>query len=927
MSGRYEQFIIADPLFYDQLGPRTDGLGFAVARRELPEGWQRLDDGEWIHLQPPRTQSPRQGWKVHASATPDNAEQVLEATWDYCVPRGIPFKFLRGRHTLHLRNSKYADRGASGKAVTIYPVDEDWLERVLTELGEALRGEPGPYILSDLRWQDGPLHVRYGGFARRHCTSPAGELVPAIEDPEGNLVPDQREAVFHPPEWVTLPPFLQAAQQARDRTTVSDLPYSIRRVLHFSNGGGLYLAEDTRDGAQVVLKEARPHAGLSSDGADAVTRLRREGEMLGRLAGVDGVPAARDRFELGEHEFLVVDHVDGQSLNQVYGKQYPLLHPDAGKREMADYTRWALDVHAQVGRILSEIHARDIVYGDLHLHNVLVRPDGQAALVDFEVASGLDEKRRPALGNPGFAAPGDRHGFDIDRYALACLGLALFLPLTSVLRLDTRKAGELAEAITEHFTVPRSFLDEQVRTIERGGNRPRPGGRGAARPARLRAHAEGWQQARASLTAGIVASATPDREDRLFPGDIDQFSTGGLNIAYGAAGVLHALSVTDCGRYPSFEEWLKLRALRPGPGARLGFFDGLHGVAHVLDHLDHREHAREVLARCAAEDWTRLGNDLLGGLAGIGLNYLHFAERTGDRAMRDAALRAVDVLAERLGGVEDVPTTSGGRHPQAGLMEGSSGVALLFVRAHEHTGEARLLDLAAVALRQDLRRCVVRDDGCLHVDEGWRTLPYLDRGSTGVGAVLDEYLLHRHDEQFAEASAAIDCAARSPFYVQPGLFRGRAGIIAYLARRHPAGLAAENDPDVAAHVDRLNWHALSYQGHLAFPGERLLRLSMDLATGAAGVLLALGAALHDQPVAAPLLRAGSPLPAGRTGQQGQQPNGQRSTQNRANQNQANQNRANQNRASQQGGSAPEGATPEQRAAPESGTTPIRGERG
>jgi hypothetical protein len=56
------------------------------------------------------------------------------------------------------------------------------------------------------------------------------------------------------------------------------------------------------------------------------------------------------------------------------------------------------------------------------------------------------------------------------------------------------------------------------------------------------------------------------------------------------------------------------------------------------------------------------------------------------------------------------------------------------------------------------------------------------------------------------------------------------------------------DGAIADHVHRLAWHALPYEGHLAFPGHRLLRLSMDLATGTAGVLLALGAALHDEPV-------------------------------------------------------------------------------
>jgi hypothetical protein len=40
---------------------------------------------------------------------------------------------------------------------------------------------------------------------------------------------------------------------------------------------------------------------------------------------------------------------------------------------------------------------------------------------------------------------------------------------------------------------------------------------------------------------------------------------------------------------------------------------------------------------------------------------------------------------------------------------------------------------------------------------------------------------------------------------------------------------------------------------MAFPGEQLLRLSMDLATGTAGVLLALGAAFHADPVHLPFL--------------------------------------------------------------------------
>jgi len=46
---------------------------------------------------------------------------------------------------------------------------------------------------------------------------------------------------------------------------------------------------------------------------------------------------------------------------------------------------------------------------------------------------------------------------------------------------------------------------------------------------------------------------------------------------------------------------------------------------------------------------------------------------------------------------------------------------------------------------------------------------------------------------------------------------------------------------------------MPYEGGLAFPGDQLLRLSMDVATGTAGVMLALGAALGDDRIHLPLL--------------------------------------------------------------------------
>ncbi|GGK06284.1 serine/threonine protein kinase [Pilimelia anulata] len=854
MDDRYELFCVADRLFFDAVhgtdGPAT---GFRAADRPLPAGWRRETKADWLAFVPPVRRVPAQGWKVHASATPDNAERVLAVLLDYCLPRGIECKVLRSPRDLFLRSSKYAPRGHSGKLATIYPADDAECATILSDLSGALDGEAGPYILSDLRIGGGPLYVRYGGFAGRYCVDGTGAVVPAIENPDGVLVPDRRDPVFRVPEWLAVPDFLRPHLDARNAVTTTDVPYAIERVMHFSNGGGLYRGRDTRTGAEVVLKEGRPYAGLDAEGSDAATRVGVEHAFLSKLAGSPGIPAVYDLFEIGEHRFLAMEYVPGVPLNKEVVARHPMVHDgdDAARRE---YTRWALSILDRVEQAVCAMHDRGVVYGDLHLFNVMVRPDDTVALLDLEVASLVADNRRPGLGNQGFAPPRGVRGSDLDRYALACLRLAVFLPLTQLLWLSPAKAAHLAEIIAANFPVGRDYLDEAVETIERLA--------GPYAPPETRAPADGlgpadwrvsdrWIPARDALARAILTSVSPHRADRLFPGDIQQFDEGGLGLAHGAAGVLYALEATGAGRYAEGEEWLLRGARRAGTGTMIGLYDGLHGVAYTLDRLGHADAARAVLDRCLDTDWRGLGSDLYGGLAGVGLNLAHFADRTGDAALRAAARDAADLVAERLGPVDGVPEVSGGKHPYAGLFHGGAGAALLLLRAYDDTGDKAYLDAAGVALRQDLRRCKRDATGDLVVNEGWRTMPYLGRGSVGIGLALERYLDRCPDEELAAAAAAIHRAARSPLYVQSGLFAGRAGIAYYLADRRAVTGGAE--PALADQVRDLGWHALPYGGGIAFPGEQLLRLSMDLATGTAGVLLAIGAAHHDRPVHLPLL--------------------------------------------------------------------------
>ncbi|WP_407285371.1 class III lanthionine synthetase LanKC [Streptomyces sp. BP-8] len=867
MNKGYAVFCDADRQFYDaphRLSGDAQGRSgqYPVLNRELPAGWQRHRSGDWLAFRPLDRELPPQGWKIHVSACLDNAERVLTKVWEYCVPRSVAFKCMPSRYLLHIRNAKYTDRGASGKFITVYPADEEQCRVIAEELDALLAGEPGPYILSDLRWGAGPVYVRYGGFTERHCYDDKGELCPAVEDDRGQLVPDRREPAFRVPEWVSPPEFLEPHLAARSATAIADLPYAIERALHFSNGGGVYVGRDLRTQQRVVLKEGRPYAGLAADEADAVTRLARERDALRRLSGLGCAPEVLDWFTLGEHSFLVLEYIEGRPLNSFFAHRHPLIESDPSPQRLAEYTEWALRVHRLVEEAVEAIHARGVVFNDLHLFNIMLSEDeSSVVLLDFEAASIDDPGSRQVIANPGFVAPADRRGPDVDRYALACLRLALFLPLTSLFAVDRAKSRHLARIAAEQFPVPAEFLDAAVDEILRGDR----GVTGAAGPPQahsgstdggkghgyLPASLADWPRSRDSAVRAVLASATPAREDRIFPGDIAQFALtgGGTCFAYGAAGVLYALDATGAERCPQAEEWLLQRTKAPASGSPVGFYDGLSGVAWVLDRLGHRARALDLMDLVTAQSWQDIGPDLHGGLAGVGLALDSLAETADASGLREQALRCAELVADRLG------RTTAGEGPlpsRAGLLHGDSGAALLFLRLYERTGDGALLDLAGDALRRDLARCVRSASGTLQVDEGWRTMPYLGAGSVGIGMVLDDYLSHRPDDGFAATRDEIVRAAQAKFYAQPGLFRGAAGMVLYLSRTTAPG-PGTGAADLRRQIDSLSWGAVPYQGHLAFAGEQMMRLSMDLSTGTAGCLLALGSALHDEPVHLPFL--------------------------------------------------------------------------
>jgi hypothetical protein len=832
-------FYVANKHFYDVPERLDDDESkFEATQRAVPTGWKKGSHGLTVALSPntPEFKLPDQGWKIHVSATPSNASDVVEVVWNYCLSNGIAFKFLRSRQAVVVVNSKYWSRGASGKCVTIYPRNESELAHTLEGLAPMLSQFKGPYILSDLRYGDGPLFVRYGAFTAIWYTHNDGRRSPAFLSPDGTPIIDHRNPVFSIPNFVAMPKILEPHV---DDTSggLEAFPFEFETALHFSNGGGVYLGRLRDSEQRVVIREARPHAGLDALGKDAVARLSSERSVLSKLQSVPHVPRLIKYQTVWEHDFLVEEYIEGATLLDEIILRYPLVHVGSTKAELEEYMEWAQEISNRLEQAVKDIHARGVCIGDLHPSNILVLTNGDVKIVDFECATEItDASFKSSLGAPGFAPQTPMTATDADFHALRNIRLMLLLPLVPLISLQKEKRKTLVRVACELF--PMSLEFKQGIEIE---SRSEEEDRAAARFASI---ASDWTRVRDSIVQGIEAAASAGRSDRLFPGDPFQFAFGGATLAYGAAGVLLAIHLSK-GRVPSFAaDWLVDRSLNADVSFGAGMYDGLHGIAYTLDSIGQTDAALQVFNKAMSEALPA-GMGMFGGLAGIALNLLHFRKITGDDTHFSTAVGITEDLLNRL---NREPMDDSTFSP--GLMQGATGPALLFLHMYEETGDEQYLNAAEQALWIDLIHGTTLPDGAFHIRLGSRHLVYLDGGSAGIGLVILHYLRHRRDPPLTAILSGICRACQIPFALQAGLFQGKASQVALLSQ---ARIEDVERSVLLEQVERFAWYAVLHDENICFPGSGLTRLSCDLATGSAGVLLVLRSVFEETSLGLPFL--------------------------------------------------------------------------
>ncbi|MCL2487092.1 MAG: serine/threonine protein kinase [Oscillospiraceae bacterium] len=199
--------------------------------------------------------------------------------------------------------------------------------------------------------------------------------------------------------------------------TILDGRYKILNVIGKGGTSCVYLAENLRLHNYCALKEVyKNNSGLIGGTRGG---LIAEAAILIRLRHT-GLPVIHDIFEDDRSYFVVMEYIEGHSLNRIL--------ETAGPRPEADVIRWG----RQLCGVLQYLHTQPqpIIYRDMKPGNIMLKNDGNVTLIDFGAAreyktAGTGDTAY--LGTHGYAAPEQYGSGQTDaRTDIYYLGMTLY---------------------------------------------------------------------------------------------------------------------------------------------------------------------------------------------------------------------------------------------------------------------------------------------------------------------------------------------------------------------------------------------------------------------------------------------------------------------------------------------------------------------
>ncbi|MGO9681324.1 MAG: protein kinase domain-containing protein [Beijerinckiaceae bacterium] len=198
------------------------------------------------------------------------------------------------------------------------------------------------------------------------------------------------------------------------------------RVVRRIGGGGMkqvYLAGDTRlADRSCALAEMIDSLADPAERQVAAASFQREADLLAGLEH-ENIVRIYDRLSEGSRHYLVMEYVEGQTLEQKL--------ESASDKKLDEKT--VIEAALQVLGALEYLHGQNppVVYRDLKPANVMVRANGRIKLIDFGIARlFIPKKTATMVGTQGYAPPEQYEGKAEPRSDLYALGVTMFHLLT-----------------------------------------------------------------------------------------------------------------------------------------------------------------------------------------------------------------------------------------------------------------------------------------------------------------------------------------------------------------------------------------------------------------------------------------------------------------------------------------------------------------
>ena len=186
----------------------------------------------------------------------------------------------------------------------------------------------------------------------------------------------------------------------------------------------VYKANDTRQGNLVAIKEMSLSTVAENDRSQAIQNFLAEARILSRL-NHPNLPAFTDFFTEGARHFLVMEFIDGSTLED-------LLDRNKGPFSEPRVLGWA----RQLCDVLEYLHNQQpsVIFRDMKPSNIMLTRSGRIKLIDFGIARlfrNRGSQDTQLLGTPGFAPPEQYGSAQTDeRSDIYSLAMTLFQLLT-----------------------------------------------------------------------------------------------------------------------------------------------------------------------------------------------------------------------------------------------------------------------------------------------------------------------------------------------------------------------------------------------------------------------------------------------------------------------------------------------------------------